>query len=314
MISMQKFSGRCRIISAFVRLCFATACVVAGCVLLNRCGDPVIQDYIEAYSVQGFLIVGEPIRGVIVAQTGNIRDTFRLSDQIIRNADVRIRCGTSEFPLQFNPRTESYDYPDTTLTVLPDTVYSLVVRLSNGKEFTGQTRTPRQIRWVRPPRPILQYPLDTARLPSTADSLQVSWTQVNNFVEYIIGIRCLDTVGYGIHFPRYLNRPADTNQRNRRIERFFETQLPRYPDVARYGLRVGTSSAIVWTGFKWFGRNEIVLYAADANWLNWFKMVNFAGNPRYNPLLGSIRGEGGYGVFGSASVARQHVFLLKNQP
>jgi hypothetical protein len=275
---------------------------------------PAIQDYIEAYSVQGFLIVGEPVRGLIIAKTGDIRDTFRLEGNLIRNADVRITVGSRVLRLRFDEAAQHYAFADTTVKVLPDTVYSLQVRLDNGKEFTGKTRTPRQVEWVRPPRPILQYPLDTARLPSTADTLLVVWSQVDNISEYIIGIRCADTVGYGIHFPKYLGRPADTTQRNRRITRFFESQLPRYPEVARYGLRVGTSSPIVWTGFKWFGINDIVLYAADANWLNWFKMVNFAGNPRYNPLLGSIKGDGGYGVFGSASAVRQRVFLLKNQP
>lgn len=294
-----------------------TLCIIS-CVLAlgaSSCETlPAIQDYIEAYSVQGFLIVGEPVRGIVIARTGDIRDTFRLEGNLIRNADVRVTVGSRVLQLRFDEAAQHYAFADTNVRVLPDTVYSLRVRLDNGKEFTGQTRTPRQVQWVRPPRPILQYPLDTARLPSTADTLLVVWSQVGNFSEYIIGIRCADTVGYGVHFPQYLGRLADTTQRNRRIVRFFESQLPRYADVARYGLRVGTSSPIVWTGFKWFGVNDIVLYAADANWLNWFKMVNFAGNPRYNPLLGSIKGEGGYGVFGSASAVRQRVFLLKNQP
>jgi hypothetical protein len=273
----------------------------------------VIQDYIPAYSVQGFLVVGESLGGIVVARTGDIRDTFKLDGQIVRDADVRITAGTREIRLVFNTQTSSYDAPDTTLRVRADTTYSLAIRLANGQTFTAATRPPQQIQWVRPPRPILQYPLDTARLPATADTLQVVWTKVGELTEYIIGIHCLDTAGYGVHFP-LIGRPADTTQKNRRIERFFESQLPRFPEVTRYGLRVGASSPIVWTGFKWFGKQEIVIYAADPNWLNWFKMVNFAGNPRYNPLLGSVKGDGVFGVFGSASVARQQVFLIKNQP
>jgi hypothetical protein len=273
----------------------------------------VIQDYIPAYSVQGFLVVGEPLGGIVLAKTGDIRDTFKLDGQIVRDADVRITTGSQEIRLLLNPNTGSYDAPDATPRVQAETTYNLSIRLRTGESFIATTRTPKQIRWVQPPRPILQYPLDTARLPSTADTLQVTWEKVGDLTEYIIGIRCLDTANYGLHFP-LIGRPADTTQKNRRIERFFESQLPRFPEVTRYGLRVGTSSAIVWTGFKWFGKQEIVIYAADPNWLNWFKMVNFAGNPRYNPLLGSVKGDGVFGVFGAASAARQRVFLIKNQP
>jgi hypothetical protein len=46
--------------------------------------------------------------------------------------------------------------------------------------------------------------------------------------------------------------------------------------------------------------------------IEWFKQTRFGPN-QYNPLLGSIKGDG-IGVFGSASVVRQRQFLLKNQP
>ncbi len=277
------------------------------------CGDPVIQDYIEDYAVQGLLTVGEPLQGIIVSKTLNIVDTLKLANQVLRDADVRVRLGNREWKLAFMPDTAnggSYGVVDASVRVLPDTVYSLYVKLANGREMTGQTRTPKQIRWLtgKEPKPLLQYPKDTATLPAAPDSLSIAWEAVPGINDYIFGILCLDTANYG----KYLT-PPDTAQKNRRVYSTFADRFPRYPEVIRYGFITSTKIPVVWVGFKWFGPHEIIIYAPDANWLNWFRQTNQQGqSPRYDKLLGSIKG--GYGVFGSISATRQRMFLLKNQP
>jgi hypothetical protein len=294
--------------------------------LLSACGDPAREvDFAEAYTVQGFLVVGDPIRDILVARTGTIADTFKLATRLVSDAQVQITLGSSTgtvsrtFALRYNAARGSYEVPDSTVRVLADTVYSLRVEtrsVSGGGTavFTGQTRTPQQIRWIREPRRVLQYPKNDMEIQVTSDTLLVAWSPVRGVQDYLVGIRCNDTSGYGVHFPRFLNRAADTSQKTRRIERFFESQDPRYAEIIRYALRAQTASPLIWTGFKWFGYNEIIVFAADPNWLNWYRMRNLAGNPRYNPLLGSIKSETGddvYGAFGSASEVRKEVFVLK---
>lgn len=283
------------------------------CLGLVTCGDPVIQDYKEDIAVQALLVVGEPIRGIMLSKTANIQDTFKLSAQAIKDADVRISVGTKEYRLSFNADTTTggtYQWNDSTLKVLPDTVYSLQIRLANGQRISATTRTPRQIRWLsgKEPKPFIQYPKDTLNPPPAPDSMRIAWEAVPGVNDnYLIGILCLDTVGYG----KYL-QPSDTSK-NRRIFSLFANNLPRYPDVLRLGYVTTTNVPTVWSAFKWFGLNEVQIYAPDANWFNWYRQTYFQGqSPRYNPLLGSV--EGAYGVFGSASIARKRVFVLKNAP
>lgn len=283
------------------------------CFGITACGDPVIQDYKEDIAVQALLLVGEPIKGIMVSRTANIQDTFKLSAQAIKDADVRLNVGTKEYRLTFADDTSSggtYLWNDTTVKVLPDTVYSLTIRLANGQLIKATTRTPRQIRWLsgKEPKPIIQYPKDTLNPPPAPDSMRIAWEPVPGVNDnYLIGILCLDTVGYG----KYLE-PRDTSK-NRRIFSLFANSLPRYPDVLRLGYVSATNVPTVWSAFKWFGLNEVQIYAPDANWFNWYRQTYFQGqSPRYNSLLGSV--EGAYGVFGSASIARQRIFVLKNAP
>jgi hypothetical protein len=69
---------------------------------------------------------------------------------------------------------------------------------------------------------------------------------------------------------------------------------------------------VVWPAFKWFGPQEVTIYAPEGSFVKWFKLTHFGGNGQYDPLLGNV--SGGLGVFTSASLASQKVLLLKNQP
>lgn len=296
--------------SLFHQPTFVVAAFVASIFAVSACGDPAVQDYIEDYAVESLLVVGEPIRGVRVLKTVDVVDSFSFDQSAVRTAKVRIFEENRRIDLQFRadsiPNLGAFFAPD---TVRPNTNYRLEVELTDSRgdtrRLTGNMRTPPQIAWVRPPRDTLFYPQDTVGLPSP-DSLAISWTPVPGATDYIISVQCLDTLNYGI----YLRPP--TQEKNRRMVRFFEVNLPRYNETIRFGFRATNNSPLVWTGFKWFGKNRITIYAPDNNWLRWYRLIGFSQNPRYNPLLGSI--EGGKGVFGSAAVVRRDVFMYKNQP
>ena len=270
------------------------------------CEDLPPNSYLPEPFVEAYLIVDEPIEGLRIHISQSVTDTFRSESGVVDNATVEITSGDRVYPLVYrvvDGRGE-YHLPDTTVLVEPTTRYDLKIRLDDGTLITGTTTTPARIQWIRAPDSVLRYPKDTINLPK--DSVRISWTPAPGLSEYIIGVTCLDTLDYG----RYLEPPVE--ERNRRIERFFEQGAPRYNDAGRIGFTQGTEVPVTWFAFKWFGRHDIAAYAPDRNMNNWFKLTHFSQNPQYNPLYGSVNG--GIGVFGSASVARREIFLYKNQP
>lgn len=299
---------RLLVLSSF--LCAAlvlSACEASG--FGDFFGSPQIKDYIEDYAVQGLLIVGEPIKDIRLMRSLRIDTVFSLEGAALRDAEVRIFENDRALQLTFDPTTFTYKAASD-VRVKANTVYRFeasFLKLDRTTRLTlsGRTNTPDQIRWVSAPKDTLQYPQDTTRLPSP-DSLIISWTPIAGVTDYIFSTECLDTLEYG----KYLRPP--TNEKNRRIERFFERSLPRYNEPVRSGIRAVTLTPVIWTAFKWFGVQELRIYAPDIHWANWFRQTNLGQNPRFNYRLGSI--EGGAGVFGSASMARYNTFVYKNQP
>jgi len=282
------------------------ALVVA--VLLVGCEDPIPTDYIPQNVVTAYLIVDEPIRDITVTRSLSVVDSFDYQASAITDAQVRIYVGDRTLDLAYRTggAVGDYYYPDTTELVLPNTKYRLEIRTSDGSVMTGETVTPERVSWVTPPRDTLQYPLDTINLPAP-DSLGYEWSPVPGVTEFILSSSCLDTLGYGT----YLTPP--TEEKNRRIENIFnQRSRRRYDETTRWGFAQSTNLPVFWFAYKWFGLYELSIYAPDPNMIEWFKQTRFGPN-QYNPLLGSIKGEG-IGVFGSASVVRQRQFLLKNQP
>lgn len=270
-------------------------------------GSPQINTYIEDYAVQALIIVGEPITDIRVMRSLRIDSAFSLEKAAVRDADVRLIEGNRTIQLRFDPLTFSYSSPE---RIKANTTYRFeasFLKLDGTTRLTlrGSTITPGQIRWIRAPKDTLWYPKDTMRLP-TPDSLLISWTPMPGVTDYIFSTECLDTLHYG----KYLRPPTD--EKNRRIVRFFETSLPRYNEPVRSGIRAVVFTPIIWTAFKWYGVHELRIYAPDINWANWFRQTNLGQNPRFNYRLGSI--EGGVGVFGSSSMALHRTFLYKNQP
>jgi len=273
------------------------------------CEDLPPNDYVPQYIVQGYLVVDQPIAGIKVMRSQSVTDTFHLANSAVTDADVRIIVDGQALKLDYRPDssgTGEYFFADSSLKVQPNLLYSIEVRTTDGTLLTGQTLTPERISWIRAPKSTLQYPLDTLNLPSP-DSLSLAWTRSGNRSEYLISVRCLDTLDYG----RYLE--PSTGELNRRIERSFEgSDAPDYKDVSRWGFILNTETPTVWVAFKWFGRHEVTVWAADDNFVKWFKLTHWSGNPQYDPLLGNIHG--GLGVFASAATASAETFILKNQP
>ncbi len=282
---------------------------IIAVVVLSSCQNSAPLDYTPEYFVEAYLVVDAPLQNVFVGRTQSLTDSVRAGQGSITDAQVQILEGEGTnirtYTLRYLQATRSYSLADTTVRVKPATRYRLQIRTADGANLTGTTYTPNRIAWTRNVKPILYYPQDTLALVSP-DSLSIAWTAEPNTVEYLIASTCLDTLEYG----KYLMPP--TTEKNRRIERFFEANAPRYDDITRYGFLQSNSVATVWTAFKWFGRHTITVYAPDRNFLNWFKLTNFQGNASYDPLFGSI--EGGYGVFGSASRVVGETFVVKNRP
>lgn len=304
----HSFRARFRaLVCAFCTTIALASCEASG--FGDFFGSPDVKDYIEDYAVQGLLIVGEPLVDIRLMRSLRIDTVFSLEGAAVRDAEVHIFENDRAIVLAFDPVSLTYKAPSD-IRVKANTVYRFEATFLKRDRTThltlrSSTTTPDQIRWVRAPKDTLRYPQDTTRLPSP-DSLIISWTPITGVTDYIFSTECLDTLEYGT----YLRPP--TNEKNRRIERFFETSLPRYNETVRSGIRAVTLTPVIWTAFKWFGVQELRIYAPDIHWANWFRQTNLGQNPRFNYRLGSI--EGGLGVFGSASVARYRTFVYKNQP
>lgn len=279
---------------------------------LAACEDPVPNDYIPRYSVEAFLLVGQPVENIRLFRTQNVADTFASSTAFIKDADVRILAGDDTLRLDYRATENGGEYylpvGDTLYRVQPNTTYRLQIRVGASDLITGVTVTPARISYIKHVPDTLQYPKDTVNLTTDA-KLRVSWTPAPGITEYILRVQALDTLGYG----EYLTPP--TAEKNRRIYRFWEENAPKYEDVNRWGFVPATDIPGSWNAFKWFGLQDVTIFAPDPNFLKWFKQVKFGGSsPSYNRLLGSVEGSDAIGVFASASIAADTVFVLKNQP
>jgi len=268
--------------------------------ILISCEDPVPYDYIEQKYVEAVLIVGEPIKGIVIMRTQPLSGVFNYDSSLVRNADVTISDGVNNFKLQF--KDSAYYYPDTNYKILPETKYTLSINCPDNKTITGETSTPKIFNWIKPPKKIIYYPKgqDSIDLPYI-DSLNLEWELATIF--YMISVKCLDTLNYG----KYLTPPTD--ELNRRITRRFSNDL-RYREITNWSFIPNNKTPVLWYYFKWYGMQEVTIWNPDKNFLNWG--LQYFVNASYDPRLNSIKG--GIGVFGSASVIRDTTFLVKNQP
>lgn len=282
---------------------------------MMACEEAPPSDYIPQTFVEAFLYVDQPIERIILQTSQPLTDSFQLENSLIRDADVRIievnksNKTEIEFLLQFRNNNESpgYYYPDTDYKIKPNTLYKFWANVA-GNIITGETTTPDRINWIKPLKDTLQYPLDSLNVPSP-DSLEFTWNKIPGIDFYMIRVMCLDTLEYGLYLS---NNPEE---KNRRVYRPWEENSPFYNELTRWGLipsnKPGVvTSPVVWNSIKWYGKNEITVYAPDFNYLKWF--LHYTRTREYQPLLESV--SGALGVFGSASLITTETFVLKNQP
>lgn len=277
--------------------------IFATALLMVSCSDPVPTDYQEELVVEGFVFVGEPISDIRVLRTLPITDTFRFADASIRDAQIRITADGVPLPVEFVSDTlgGTYRVADRQYRAESGVTYAIEV-IAVGKTVTGATTTPDTLAWVKEPRDTLQYPGRMFELTRN-DSLEVAWTAVPGVSQYIVAVECIDTLGYG----QYLTPlTIDSNRRIRDQDRFDDGTLIANERV-RFGFSILTRAPTVWSVFKWFGKQEIRVYAGDQAFQEWFRMVGFGRRSSYDYRLSNIKG--GLGTWGSASLIRKSTFL-----
>jgi hypothetical protein len=280
-----------------------------GIVLLAGCEDPVPTDYKEEIMLEGLLLVGEPLQDIRVLRTLPVTDTFSFERASIPDAKIVVTADGVDIPLSFRSdnRGGTYFATDTSYRVRPNTVYKVVVQ-ARGATLTASTKTPSTFSWTTNPRRYIQFPHPDSLLTSISDSLLVSWTPVDGTELYIIGLTCLDTLGYG----QYLQPPTnDTNERTVRPKPdFFDRSGTLIANErTTLGATPFTTSQTVWGVFRWYGQHELRVYAPDRAFLEWFYLVGGGRRSSYDYRLGNITG--GLGVWGSASLVKSNSFLLK---
>lgn len=293
----------------FTRLLLPALLILPLFALLTGCEDQPPGNYVPQYVVEGFLVVDHPFEGISLRLSQSVTDTFRPKSGVVTDADVRITGGGATYLLEYKtPGPDSAGYyrlADTTVKVAPNTLYALEIRTRDGKVLTAQTLTPGRIAWTKPPRDTVAIPAKTdPAFLQPPDSFDLAWTEVPGTQEFLISVRSLDTLNYG----KYL--PSPVERANRRITSSFDNQDPRYNDQSRWGFLIGLRTPIVWSAFKWYGKQDVTIWAADPAMVNWFKMTYWTGNAQYDPLLANVKGEGGLGIFGSAAAATKDIFVL----
>lgn len=275
---------------------------------VTACEDQPPTEYVPRPFLEAYLLVGEPIDNITVAVSQPLTEPFDYSRMMVADAEVVVTANGVEYPLTYTEQggIGHYRFRDTTYLVQPETRYGIHVRMRDGSVMSAETTTPQRIDWITPPRDVLQYPQDTTVLVSP-DSLRISWS-AGNTAEYIIRVKVLDTLGYGI----YLD-PATSESNERTNNLMFEDpESPAFYSTARWGFIQTSQAPTVWAAFRWFGRNEVAILAADKALLDWFKSTQWGGaSVEYRAEYSNVKG--GIGVFGSAAVISRELFLLKRK-
>ena len=271
--------------------------------LVIGCQDLPPDVYEPKTYVEAYLIVDHPFEQIKIMTTQSLSDSFKLEESFVRDADVFIHYQDKTLKLVTDAKgTDGYYYPDTSLKVMPQTEYELEIRMKNGGLITAKTMTPQRFQWINEPPPTLQYPKDTINFSDAEDTLKVSWTKVPFAIYYFVRITCLDTALYG----KYLNPP--TLDSNRRVFKpFVNPDNPGYNRTQTWGFVPVNEVPVVWTFFKWYGKQRISILTPDFNFLKW--SLQYFQARQYDPLLGNVKGDG-IGIFGSASEIDAEFFLF----
>jgi len=146
-----------------------------GAFLLISCEDPVPNDYIPINLIEALLIVDKPIDNIRITRSLPINQEYYYEDAVIKDAECYIFEGNIGFKLSFRNAEVAqemvYYYDNPYYLVKPNTEYKLRVILANGDTITGTTITPNnEVSWIKQIEPQIQYPFDTATLPSPEEA------------------------------------------------------------------------------------------------------------------------------------------------
>lgn len=274
--------------------------------IMTGCGDPVPTDYTQEVMLEGFVFAGEPIEDIRVLRTLPITDTFRFANASVRDAVIRLTADGVPLPVEFVPDSlgGTYRVADRSYRAASSVRYDIEVE-ALGAKLTATTTPPAEFAWIKEPKDTLHYPGRFFELTRN-DSLEVSWTASPGVDQYIIAVECLDTAGYGA----YLQPPTSDSNRRIRTEDRFEDGTLIASERVRFGFSIVTRAPTVWSVFKWFGKQEIRVYAGDQAFREWFRMVGFGRRSAYDYRLSNV--QGGLGTWGSASLIRKASFLKKD--
>ena len=284
--------------------------VLALAVFVSSCEDTPPVDYVQQKYLEAFLIVDEPIEGIMLLNSQPVNTKFDKSNAMIKDADVKLVFnGTTHTLIYRDGDKPGYYHPNPEIKVLPETKYEIIINTPDGKLVSSETTTPKRIGgWVREPLDFVHYPQDTLKLPRV-DSLEIEWEKQQGVNFYLLCVTAKDSVNYG----RYLNPPTEEmNRRAYNALSSMEGMEAWYRNLSNWNLIANTSTPTVWMAFKWFGPHDVSVYSPDPNMLNWFVNLFFTGTSENNKLMNSV--QGGIGVFGSCSRINKEIFLYKNQP
>ena len=286
-----------------------TALVLMMSLFVTSCEDPIPSDYTEELVVEGFTIVGEPLAGIRVMRTLPIGDTFSFAEAGLPDAVVRVYANSQEIPMEYvaDIRSGTFRARDTSYRVAASTAYMIRVEALD-KTLEATTITPIPISWVQEGPRMIQFPNPDSLLFPGNDSLVISWTTVPKTEFYLIGLECLDTLGYGAYLDP---TTSDTNARTPRPNPDFFDREGTLVENERivFGGTIFTASQTIWGVFRWHGLHEVEIYAPNREFLEWFYQVGSGRRSTYDYRLSNIKG--GLGVWGGASVVKTQKFVLK---
>jgi hypothetical protein len=270
--------------------------------LISSCEDLPPQVYEPKTYVETYLIVDHPLEHVKIMKTQALTDTFKYENTFIRDAEVLIHFNNRTLRLVTDSKgIDGYYYPDTNIKVLPETEYKLEIHLKDGSLITAKTFTPKRFGWLTPPPTDVYYPKDTVNFSDATDTIKIKWEHNPSAMYYFIRIACLDTALYG----KYLTPPtSDSNRRT--YKPYANTNSPSYTRTQIWSFIPVNETPVVWTFFKWYGKQRVSVFTPDFNFLKW--SLQYFQSGQYDPLLGNIEGDG-IGIFGSASQIDSDFFV-----
>ncbi|HQK21744.1 MAG TPA: DUF4249 family protein [Candidatus Latescibacteria bacterium] len=299
--------------TALHRLSIASvvALTVAGCGL-----DPVSPAPREQLIIQAFLSPGAPVDNIRLTRTMDPATYYEgIAQTPVSGAVVVLRHGVSVDTLS---ELAAGIYGNPSLIVQAGQTYSIAV--THGvHSLAAETTVPTPVtvsaqtngapsRYV-PSADTLVFPREYAYPDSFPDRATISpkpfkifWTPSVGIEGYQIAITARDTSGTGLlRLGDYNDWKAGDYRNARKRQREVTLTYPAFPD--------SLSSDLFWVGFKYQGRYDIIVFAMDRNFYNYF-MSSGGGNSGADYDTGVTNYvRGGLGVFGSYAADTVRTFI-----